>query len=174
MGLVDKPTSGKIFFKSIETSTLNAGELRQIRLRNIGFVFQSLNLISTLTTEENIQLPMSLVGVSNDCQKKRAAELLTAVGLNGRVRHRPKELSMGEQQRVAIARALANNPDVIIADEPTAQLDSEMALKIATLFTRLCHIENKTIIMATHDDQVIQMSDMIYRMRDGEVTRARP
>ena len=171
LGLVDKPTSGKVFFKGTDTSTLNTGELRQIRLRNIGFVFQSLNLIPTLTAEENIELSMSIAGVPKNRQKKRATELLTTVGLAERVKHRPRELSMGEQQRVAIARALANNPDIIIADEPTAQLDSETALEMTSLFTRLCHIENKTIIMATHDDQLVRMSDLIYRMHDGAIIR---
>lgn len=169
LGLVDKPTSGKVLFKGIDTSTLNAGELRQIRLRNIGFVFQSLNLIPTLTAEENVELPMSIARIPHDLQKKRATELLAIIDLTQRAKHRPKELSMGEQQRISIARALANNPDVIIADEPTAQLDSETALKVTSLFTKLSHAENKTIIMATHDDHIIRMSDLIYRMRDGTV-----
>jgi putative ABC transport system ATP-binding protein len=174
LGLIDRPTSGKVFFKGVDSSKLGARELREIRLHDIGFVFQSLNIIPTLTAEENVELPMSLQRVPQSIQKSRAKELLTAVDLSERTKHRPRELSMGEQQRVAIARALANNPNLIIADEPTAQLDSETALKLTTMFMDLCHEEKKTIIMATHDEKLIKKCDLVYWVRDGEVIPQSP
>jgi putative ABC transport system ATP-binding protein len=171
MGLNDQPTSGKVFFKDKDTSLLTDRTRRKIRLQNIGFVFQTFNLLPTLTALENVELPMALTKVPRKTQRKKATELLEAVGLINRLQHRPKELSMGEMQRVAIARALANNPSLILADEPTGELDSETGTDIIKLLSDLCRKRKTTVIVATHDEKIVEVADVTYRIRDGSITR---
>lgn len=171
IGLCDHPSSGKVFFKHMDTTLLTEKERRKIRLRNIGFVFQTFNLLPTLTALENVELPMAFTGIPNNVQRERATRLLEAVGLADRLQHRPKELSAGEMQRVAIARALANDPCLILADEPTGELDSETGSKIIKLISDLCRKRKTTVIVATHDENITRMSDITYRIRDGSITR---
>ena len=171
IGLNDRPTSGKVFFKNEDTSLLSDRERREIRLRDIGFVFQTFNLLPTLTALENVELPLALAKIPPKPQREKAIQLLEAVGLTGRRRHRPKELSTGEMQRVAIARALANNPFLILADEPTGELDSETGCEIIKLLLSLCRKHKTTVVVATHDERVAKASDVKYSMRDGMITR---
>jgi putative ABC transport system ATP-binding protein len=170
IGLNDRPTSGKVFFKNEDTSLLSDRKRRQIRLRNIGFVFQTFNLLPTLTALENVELPLALAKIPPKPQREKAIQLLEAVGLTGRLQHRPKELSTGEMQRVAIARALANNPFLILADEPTGELDSETGCEIIKLLLSLCRKHKTTVVVATHDERVAKASDVKYSMRDGMIT----
>jgi putative ABC transport system ATP-binding protein len=171
IGLNDRPTSGKVFFKNEDTSLLSDRERREIRLRNIGFVFQTFNLLPTLTALENVELPLALAKIPPKPQREKAIQLLEAVGLTDRLQHRPKELSTGEMQRAAIARALANNPVLILADEPTGELDSEIGYEIIKLLLNLCRKHKTTVVVATHDERVAKASDVKYSMRDGLITR---
>ena len=170
IGLCDRPTSGKVYFKERDSSRLTGRELREIRLREIGFVFQTFNLLPTLTARENVELPMAMANVPTGNQSRRAIQLLESLGLGDRVEHRPKELSVGEMQRVAIARALANNPSLIIADEPTGELDSKTGLEIVNLLSSMCK-EERTVILATHDERITAMSDVVYRIQDGKLVK---
>lgn len=169
MGLNDYPTSGKVFFKGKDTAFLSEKERRRIRLQNIGFIFQTFNLLPTLTALENVELPMTLSHVSQELQHKRAIQLLKDVGLGNRLQHRARELSMGEMQRVAIARALANNPSLILADEPTGELDSKTGLDIMKMLESFCRERKTTIVVATHDERIIEISDLTYRICDGSI-----
>lgn len=169
VGLNDSPTHGKVFIDDIDTSMLSNGSRRKIRLSRMGFVFQTFNLFPTLNSLENVEMPMSLAGVSRRQQKKKALTLLDAVGLGARALHRPKELSMGEMQRVAIARALANDPEVIIADEPTGELDSRTAKEIASLLFEIKTNEKTTVIVATHDEKVVDVAEEVYTIQDGKL-----
>jgi len=162
IGLLSHPTSGKIFFKGEDTSQLSERERRKFRLSNIGFVFQIFNLIPTLTAQENVELPMAFARVRPDTQRERAKDLLQLVGLTHRTCHRPKQLSAGEMQRVAIVRALANNPSLIIADEPTGELDTQTGLNIINLLLNLCKTQGKTIVIATHDEKIKKIADVVY------------
>jgi len=171
IGLIDRPTSGKVFFKDIDTSHLSEKERRKIRLQNIGFVFQTFNLLPTLTALENVELPMAFAKVTQKMQREEAKRLLETVGLANRLQHRPKELSVGEMQRVAIARALANRPSLILADEPTGELDTKTGSEIVNLLSDLCRERKTTIIVATHDEKVAEASDEKYRLRDGFITQ---
>jgi len=171
IGLSDRPTSGKVFFMNEDTSLLSDRERREIRFRNIGFVFQTFNLLPTLTALENVELPMALAKISIKPQREKAIQLLETVGLTGRLQHRPKELSTGEMQRAAIARALANDPFLILADEPTGELDSETGCEITKLLLNLCRKHKTTIVVATHDERVANASDVKYSMRDGRILR---
>ncbi len=167
IGLIDKPTSGKVFFNQIDTTALGDNERRKIRLFHIGFVFQTFNLLPQFTVIENIEVPMSLLDIPTDEQRKRALKLLEAVGLEKRKNHLPKQLSVGEMQRVAIARALANNPIIILADEPTGELDSKTGAEIVNLLNSLCQEKDVAIIVATHDERITKKADIVYRMHDG-------
>lgn len=170
IGLCDRPTSGKVYFKERDSSCLTGRELREIRLREIGFVFQTFNLLPTLTARENVELPMAMANIPTGNQSRRAIQLLESLGLGDRVEHRPKELSVGEMQRVAIARALANNPSLIIADEPTGELDSKTGLEIVNLLSSMCK-EERTVVLATHDERITSMSDVVYRIQDGKLVK---
>lgn len=172
IGLNDHPTSGKVFFRNEETSLLTGKERRKLRLQNIGFVFQTFNLLPTLTALENVELPLALAKVPPKLQRGKAIQLLDAVGLTDRLHHRPKELSSGEMQRVAIARALANDPSLILADEPTGELDSETGDDIIKLLLGLCRKHKSTVVVATHDDRVAKASDVNYSVRDGVIARS--
>jgi len=169
IGLNDYPTSGKVFFKGKDTSFLSEKERRKIRLQNIGFIFQTFNLLPTLTALENVELPMALSHIPQDTQRKRAIQLLENVGLGNRLQHRSKELSMGEMQRVAIARAMSNEPSIILADEPTGELDSRTGFEIMKMLENLCRERKTTIIVATHDERIVEMSDITYRICDGSI-----
>jgi putative ABC transport system ATP-binding protein len=164
IGLNDCPTSGKIFIENIDTSLLSGRERRKIRLFSIGFVFQTFNLLPTLNALENVELPMSLAGKS-----EKAVRLLKNVGLGDRLSHRPRELSIGEMQRVAIARALANDPEVIIADEPTGELDSKTAKEIIGLLFDINRKLKTTVIVATHDEKIVEVADTLCTIGDGKL-----
>jgi putative ABC transport system ATP-binding protein len=169
LGLNDYPTSGKIFIDDADISLLSSGERRKIRLFRMGFVFQTFNLLPTLNALENVELPMALAGKPRKEQREKALNLLEAVGLGNRLYHRPKELSMGEMQRVAVARALANNPEIIIADEPTGELDSKTAKEIIALLFDINRKEKTTVIVATHDEKIVGVADTIYTIHDGKL-----
>jgi putative ABC transport system ATP-binding protein len=168
LGGLDSPNKGVIYNFGVKISDLEEESLTTWRLLNSGFVFQNYNLISTLTAEENVMFPMSLSGVDFKKQRVRATELLTKMGLNDRREHLPFQLSAGEQQRVAIARALANDPPMIIADEPTANLDKKTSRFIRDLFGDLKN-NVRTIIMATHDDYLINLADRVISFDDGKI-----
>ena len=169
IGLNDKPTYGKIFIDGEDTSDWANIKRRKVRLLRMGFVFQTFNLLPTLTALENVELPMALAGKSQKEQRENALKLLETVGLSNRIHHRPKELSMGEMQRVAIARALANNPEIIIADEPTGELDSKTAKEIISLLLDVNRERKTTIVVATHDEKIVGAADEIYTLRDGKL-----
>jgi len=169
VGLNDYPTSGKIFIDDADASLLSNSKRRKIRLFRMGFVFQTFNLLPTLTALENVELPMSLADKPQKEQREKALRLLETVGLGKRLFHRPKELSMGEMQRVAIARALANEPEIIIADEPTGELDSKTAKEIIALLFDINRKEKTAVIVATHDEKIVDVADAIYTIQDGRL-----
>jgi ABC-type lipoprotein export system ATPase subunit len=164
---LDRPDSGKIIVGDLEITSLSRSAAARYRNERVGFIFQSYNLLPQLTALENILLPMLPKRRSD---RRRAVELLDAVGLSDRSSHRPAELSGGEQQRVAIARALANDPALILADEPTGNLDDDNARKIAELLSRTCRERGKSLILVTHDRQMIRPVDRVFDMRDGSLT----
>lgn len=170
IGLNDYPTSGEIFLDDADASKLSGGERRKIRNTRMGFVFQTFNLFPTLNALENVELPMSLANKSQKEQQEKALKLLETVGLTHRCNHRPKQLSMGEMQRVAIARALANTPEIIIADEPTGELDSKTAKEIISLLQAINQDEKTTVVVATHDEKIIDTADVVYTMQDGRLS----
>ena len=169
MGAIDKPTSGRIFIDGRDVTTLGEGELTKLRRHKIGFIFQFYNLIPALTALENVELPMLTGGVSRKDASKRALQLLEMVGLAERVGHLPDELSGGEQQRVAIARALANRPSVILADEPTGDLDTKTGMEVVQILYDTSKKENATVIVVTHDPMITERADRILHMRDGSI-----
>jgi putative ABC transport system ATP-binding protein len=169
VGLNDYPTLGKIFIDNADASLLSSSKRRKIRLFRMGFVFQTFNLLPTLTALENVELPMSLADKPPKKQREKALGLLETVGLGKRLFHRPKELSMGEMQRVAIARALANSPEIIIADEPTGELDSKTSKEIIALLFDINRKEKATVVVATHDEKVVDVADTIYSIQDGNL-----
>lgn len=169
IGCLDVPSKGKIFLDSRNISHMTESELAQIRGKKIGFIFQQFNLIPTLTALENVALPMIFQGTTKEQRMKRANELLDLVGLGDRTGHRPNELSGGEQQRVAIARSLANDPPVILADEPTGNLDSKTGDSVIDFLCRLHVAKGKTIIMVTHDEHVAQSAERIEYLKDGTI-----
>jgi ABC-type lipoprotein export system ATPase subunit len=169
VGLNDYPTLGKIFIDDADASLLSSSKRRKIRLFRMGFVFQTFNLLPTLTALENVELPMSLAEKPQKKQREKAVRLLETVGLGKRLFHRPKELSMGEMQRVAIARALANEPEIIIADEPTGELDSKTAKEIIALLFDINRKEKTAVIVATHDEKIVDVADTIYTIQDGRL-----
>jgi putative ABC transport system ATP-binding protein len=167
LGGVDHPSSGKIVVGDQPLTSLAERELERYRLLKVGFVFQFFNLIPTLTAFENLELPMLISGVAPDERTKRCEGLLGMVGLLEKMNKRPEELSGGEQQRVAVALALANDPALILADEPTGNLDSENTEAIAALFASLSERHGKTVIMASHDPKAVERFKKIFNMRDG-------
>jgi putative ABC transport system ATP-binding protein len=166
IGCLDKPTSGKYYFGDKDISDFNSGELAQLRGQSIGFIFQTFNLLSRMSALANVELGMMYAGGVN---RERALEALNKVGLSARVRHRPLELSGGEQQRVAIARALVKNPAVFLADEPTGQLDSRSGKEIMAILTSLQSERNITVLVVTHDSSVAGQCQRTIRLRDGEI-----
>lgn len=168
IGCLDKPDDGEIYIDSTPVSKLNDNQLARIRNKMIGFVFQQFNLLPRLTALENVELPMIYAGVPRQLRRNRAKELLELVGLGDRMHHKPTQLSGGQMQRVAIARALANKPAVLLADEPTGNLDSKSGEEILKIFSDLNN-EGQTIIVVTHDPDVAKCGDRIVRMRDGKI-----
>jgi putative ABC transport system ATP-binding protein len=169
LGGLDRPTTGSIVFEGRDLATLPQSELTALRLRTIGFVFQQFNLIPTLTAAENVELALGPAGVRGDIRRARVQELLEAVGLGDRLDHLPTQLSGGEQQRVAIARALANDPDVILADEPTGNLDSTTGDDILSFLQSLNADQGRTIVVITHDALVAARATRTVRLKDGAV-----
>ncbi|MFQ6136706.1 MAG: ATP-binding cassette domain-containing protein [Candidatus Hydrothermarchaeales archaeon] len=168
IGCLDRPTRGRVFIDGKDVSKLNGNTLAKIRRKKIGFVFQQFNLIPRLTALENVELPMWFAGVPKIKRVEKAAELLRTVGLGGRIKHKPAELSGGELQRVAIARALSNDPEIILADEPTGNLDSASGDEIVQLLRKL-NEEGKTIILVTHDPEYAKRAKRVIQLRDGKV-----
>jgi len=166
IGCLDRPTSGKFFLDGKEVGKLNDNELAEVRNKKIGFVFQQFNLLSRSTTLRNIELPLIYAGVKMEERIKKATAALEKVGLSHRLYHRPNELSGGERQRVAIARALVNNPSLILADEPTGNLDSKAGQGIIEIFQKL-HSEGHTLIVVTHERYVAGYSERIIHIKDG-------
>jgi putative ABC transport system ATP-binding protein len=171
LGCLDTPTDGKMVLDGIDVTKLPDKKLYGIRRNEIGFIFQTFNLLPYLNAVENVELPMEGTKKSKSDRRKRARELLQMVGLSGREEHRPHKLSAGEQQRVAIARALANDPAIILADEPTGNLDTENKHEIVRLLGRLNIDQGTTIIMVTHDSQIASHTERILFLNDGKITR---
>lgn len=172
IGCLDVPTKGKVLLDSHDISKLGESELAQIRGRKIGFIFQQFNLVPTLTAIENVMLPMIFQGVPEAARIKKAKELLELVELGDRMDHKPSELSGGQQQRVAIARSLANDPEVILADEPTGNLDSKTGANVLEFLDRLHKKENKTIIMVTHDQNLAKIAERVEFLKDGKIVKS--
>jgi putative ABC transport system ATP-binding protein len=171
IGGLDRPTEGKVLIDGVDISQLDAYELAWLRCRRIGYIFQSFNLITVLTAVENVALPTVFAGVSHDEGLKKAEKLLEMVGLGARLHHKPTQLSAGQQQRVAIARALANDPAIILADEPTGNLDLNTGTEIIDLLHGLNKTRGLTLVAATHDLKMIKASDRVVWMRDGAVEK---
>jgi len=171
IGGLDKPTAGRCFIEEVDMAQLDAFELAWLRCRKIGYIFQTFNLIPVMTAMENITLPMIFAGMGTDEMMERGRELLALVGLGDRLDHKPYELSGGQQQRVAVARALANSPAIVLADEPTGNLDLHTGKEIIDLLKELNQASGVTVISATHDLKMIDVSDRVVHIRDGEVER---
>lgn len=172
IGCLDIPTDGSIYLDGKDISELAESDLAQIRGRKIGFIFQRFNLIDTLTALENVTLPMTFQDIPENERRRRATELLTKFGLGERLDHKPNELSGGQQQRVAIARALAIDPPVILADEPTGNLDSKTGKEVMQ-YLRELNDQGKTIVMVTHDDNLAHYADRIEFLKDGQIVNSK-
>jgi putative ABC transport system ATP-binding protein len=170
LGCLDKPTNGTVRVKGQDVTRLNANQRADLRKGTIGFVFQFFALIPGLTAYENVELPLLLMGKSGKERKERVTELLAAVGLSDRAHHRPDQMSGGEQQRVAIARALATHPVLVLADEPTANLDTENGRQVMEIMQRLNQETGTTFLFATHDPRVIPFAQRVVTLRDGKVS----
>jgi putative ABC transport system ATP-binding protein len=169
LGGLDHPSSGRVIIDGHEVSSMSEDELVDVRRRSVAFIFQSFGLVPILSAAENVEIPLRLVRADPRERDGRVRELLELVGLGGRARHRPHELSGGEQQRVAIARALANRPRILLADEPTGQLDSETGHVIMMLLRDVVRTEGVTAIVATHDPVMLDVADRVLELRDGEL-----
>jgi putative ABC transport system ATP-binding protein len=169
IGGLDRPTTGRVEVDGQSVGDMRPGDLVELRRRRIGFVFQAFGLLSILSAAENVEVPMRLVSADPRERSERVAVLLELVGLGGRANHRPHELSGGEQQRVAIARALANRPDLLLADEPTGQLDSGTGRSIMSLLRAIVRSEHLTAIIATHDPMLIDLADRAIELQDGRI-----
>lgn len=169
-GGLDRPTTGEILFDGQSLAPLSSWEMSRYRLRRVGMIFQSFNLVPTMTARENISLALAFAGLSKSERRKRSLELLDRVGLSQRAEHRPSELSGGEQQRVSIARAIANVPQVLLADEPTGNLDSTRAAEVVGLLDEMRERDGKTVILVTHDQELAdRYATRIIRLKDGRV-----
>lgn len=168
IGCLDNPSSGKVFLGGEDVSQLGSSKLARIRGREIGFVFQFFNLYPTLNTIENVELPMMILDVDKTVRRKKAKELLESVGMGDRIHHLPSQLSGGQRQRMAIARALANDPSVLLADEPTGNLDSKSGEEILSIFKKL-NEEGRTVVVVTHNQSIAKSAEKIVKMKDGLV-----
>ena len=168
LGCLDSPTGGKYILNGKDVSTMPDNDLAEVRNREIGFVFQQFNLLPRLTAEENVALPLVYNGTSKKIRRELALEMLERVGLADRSHHKPNELSGGQGQRVAIARALVNNPAIILADEPTGNLDSKTSVEIMEIFNKI-HAEGNTVILVTHEEDIAGYAHRIVRLRDGSI-----
>jgi len=171
IGGLDKPTEGQVYIDEVDVAQLDAYELAWLRCRKIGYIFQTFNLIPVMTALENVTLPMTFAGLSSDEARDKGADLLAKVGLGERLQHRPFELSGGQQQRVAIARSLANDPAILLADEPTGNLDLRTGTEIIEILSRMNNEMGVTVITATHDHKMLAASDRVVWVRDGEIDR---
>ena len=171
IGGLDKPNGGTVFINDVDMAQLDAQELAFLRCHTIGYIFQTFNLIPVMTALENVMLPTVFAGLSGDEGTERGIELLTQVGLEHRLHHKPSQLSGGQQQRVAIARSLANHPSIVLADEPTGNLDEKTGKEIIALLRQLNREHGVTIISATHDHKMVDVSDRIVWIRDGRVDK---
>jgi len=169
LGALDRPTTGQVLLEGRQLAELGDGELAELRLKGIGFIFQQFNLIPTLTAAQNVEVALAPNGLSGETREARVKELLQSVGLASRAEHLPSQLSGGEQQRVAIARALANEPHVLLADEPTGNLDSTTGQEIMALLRRLSTEEGHTVVLITHDVAIAAEAPRVIRMRDGRL-----
>ena len=172
IGGLERPTSGQVWIDGDEVTAMSEDQLVELRRHRLGFIFQTFGLLPILTAAENVEVPLRLAGVERRARTERARALLDMVGLGERARHRPDELSGGEQQRVAVARALANRPALLLADEPTGQLDSRTARTIMQLLRRLVEEEAVTILVATHDPNLIDLADRVIAIRDGRLVES--
>ncbi len=170
IGCLDYPSSGEVILSGEKISSMSENKLARIRGKNIGYIFQKFNLIKTLSAQENVALPMVFQGIAKDIREEKARELLTKLDMGERLVNKPSELSGGQQQRVAIARALANEPEIILADEPTGNLDSKTGLIVMDYLKQL-HKEGKTIILVTHDDKLSKYAHRLVTLIDGKVVK---
>jgi putative ABC transport system ATP-binding protein len=170
LGCLDKPTLGTYVLNGTDVSKMNDDELAEVRNKEIGFVFQTFNLLARLSGVENVALPLIYAGFKKSDRIKRAEEILKAVNLGHRMNHKPNELSGGERQRVAVARALVNNPSIILADEPTGNLDTKTSYEIMELFEEI-HKKGNTVIIVTHEEDIARYAHRIIRIRDGQIER---
>ena len=171
IGLLDKPTSGKIFLNNTDISQLRSSELAKLRRDNIGFIFQFFNLYPSLSAFQNVELPMIISDMDSDERKNRALELLNKVGLKERVNHLPSQMSGGEIQRVSIARAMSNNPDIILADEPTGNLDTKTGKEITDILRKLNKEFGVTLILITHEKFISKVAERIIYLKDGKIIK---
>ncbi len=171
IGALQKPTSGKVYIDQVDIAQLDHNELAWLRCRKVGYIFQTFNLIQVMTCLENVMLPMSFAGMETEPAREKAVRILRMVGLGHRVLHKPAELSGGQQQRVAIARSLANSPEIILADEPTANLDQATGEEMINLLAELQKKLGVTIICATHDLKMLQRSGRIFWIEDGRIVK---
>jgi putative ABC transport system ATP-binding protein len=172
IGALAKPSAGKVYIDQVDIAHLDANELAWLRCRKIGYIFQTFNLIHVMTCLENVALPMAYAGVDREAARKKAIEILKRVGLEHRILHKPSELSGGQQQRVAIGRALANSPPIILADEPTANLDQRTGEEMILLLDKLKRELGVTIVAATHDQKMLKTSDRILWIEDGAIVKS--
>ena len=168
---LEKPTKGTIEIKKVHVEKLTESQLATFRQKYIGFVFQSYNLIPTLTAQENVALPLVFQGIPKKERDKRAKEMLEAVGLSKRMKHKPKEMSGGQQQRVSIARAFVNKPQILFADEPTGNLDTHTTIEVMDMITKIAREANQTMIIVSHDPEIADYADKIITIQDGDVLK---
>lgn len=169
LGLLDTPSEGKVYLDGQDTSDFSEDKLAEVRGKKIGFIFQQFNLLQNLTALENVMLPMIFQGVSEEKRREKAKQLLESVNLGSRLNHKPAEMSGGEQQRIAIARSLVNNPEILIADEPTGNLDSSTGKMVMEILTKLHQEKKKTIIVVTHDPNIAHYSQNVIHIQDGMI-----
>ena len=171
IALLDRPTEGKVFVDELDASELDDKELANLRLKKFGFIFQTFQLVPWLTALKNVEVPLTIAGVTREEREERAKEFLNLVGLTERIKHRPLQLSGGEQQRVAVARSLVNNPEFIVADEPTGNLDSKTGMEIISLLHKLNNEKKVTIVVVTHDANIASKAKRTIHLKDGLIVQ---